>query len=238
MRILGIESSAAAASAAVVQDGRLLGEFFVNTKQTHSQTLLPMVEALLRNLGLTCRDLDGMAVASGPGSFTGVRIGVACVKGLALPGDIPCCGVSTLSAIAFGGLACKGDILCAVMDARCGQVYNALFETDGERLKRLTEDRALAISELEEECRPYGERLLLLGDGAALCQESFSSFGARLAPESIRFQRAGSVAQLAAEGTWTDSGRLLPVYLRMPQAERELKRKRENSNRKDGSECG
>ena len=238
MRILALETAAKAVSAAITEDGKVLASGYQDTGLTHSRTLMPIVEGLLRNTGMTVGDLDAVAVSAGPGSFTGVRIGVACVKGLALPGNVPCCGVSTLSAIAFGGLACKGDVLCAVMDARCGQVYNALFETDGERLKRLTEDRALAISELEEECRSYGERLLLLGDGAALCQESFSGFGARLAPESIRFQRAGSVAQLAAEGTWTDSGRLLPVYLRMPQAERELKRKRENSNRKDGSECG
>ena len=99
MRVLGIECSASAASAAVVEDGKLLGEFFVNTKQTHSQTLLPMIEALLGNLGLACRDLDGIAVANGPGSFTGVRIGVACAKGLALPGNTPCRGVSTLEAI-------------------------------------------------------------------------------------------------------------------------------------------
>ena len=228
MRVLGIECSASAASAAVVEDGKLLGEFFVNTKQTHSQTLLPMIEALLGNLGLACRDLDGIAVANGPGSFTGVRIGVACAKGLALPGNTPCRGVSTLEAIAFGGLACKGSLLCAVMDARCGQVYNALFETDGNTLARLTEDRALSIQALGEECRPYGDRVLLLGDGAALCHQSFSGWGARLAPENLRFQRAGSVALLAMGRAWTDPAGLLPVYLRMPQAERELKRKLEN----------
>ena len=103
MLVLGVESSARAASAAVVKDGRLLGEFFVNTQQTHSQTLLPMIEALLKNLGLSCGDMDLMAVANGPGSFTGVRIGVSCVKGLAFPGATPCVGISTLEASAYGG---------------------------------------------------------------------------------------------------------------------------------------
>lgn len=227
MLILGIESSAGPASAAVAQDGRLLGEFFVNTKQTHSQTLLPMVESLLKNLGLTCADFDRMAVANGPGSFTGVRIGVSCVKGLALPGGTPCCGVSTLEAIAFAGALCPGSVVCAVMDARCGQVYNALFEAKDGALVRLTEDRAISIQDLGQECQPYGERLILFGDGARLCHEQFALWGARLAPEALRYQRAGSVALLAADRPAVAAGALLPSYLRLPQAERELKRKRE-----------
>lgn len=230
MLILGIESSAVAASAAVAQDGRLLGEFFVNTKQTHSQTLLPMVDALLKNLGIVCGNLDCIAVTNGPGSFTGVRIGVTCVKGLALPHSIPCCGVSTLEAIAYGGVGYPGSIICAVMDARCGQVYNALFEVTEQGLARLTEDRAISIRELGEQCREYGKRLLLLGDGAALCHREFAPWGARLAPEAVRFQRAGSVALLAEGRQWVTSDELLPIYLRMPQAERELKAKQALKN--------
>lgn len=227
MLILGIESSAGPASAAVARDGQLLGEFFVNTKQTHSQTLLPMVEALLSSLGLACAELDRIAVANGPGSFTGIRIGVACVKGMAFSSRVPCCGVSTLEAIAYGGLACRGDVLCAAMDARCGQVYNALFKAGDQGLTRLTEDRAISIAELGRECRQYGERLLLLGDGAALCHKEFAGWGARLAPEGMRFQRASSVALLAEGRPAVDSGALLPTYLRMPQAERELRQKRQ-----------
>lgn len=228
MLILGIESSAGPASVAAVRDGRLLGEFFVNTRQTHSQTLLPMAEALLSGLGLGCKELDCIAVASGPGSFTGVRIGVSCVKGLAMPHDTPCCGVSTLEGIAYGGAAMEGSVICAVMDARCGQVYNALFEASGSGLRRLTEDRAISIEELGRECRGYGGRLILFGDGAALCHDSFAGWGARLAPEGIRFQRAASIAALAGERQWVPSGELLPAYLRMPQAERELKAKQKN----------
>lgn len=236
MLVLGIESSAGAASAAVARDGVLLGEFYVNTRQTHSQTLLPMAEALLKNLGLTCQDFDRMAVSSGPGSFTGVRIGVACVKGMALPHDTPCCGISTLEAIAYGGLACEGGILCAVMDARREQVYNALFRVEMGRLVRLTQDRAVSIAQLGEECREYGGNLLLLGDGAALCHRSFADWGARLAPESIRYQHAGSVALLGQEAPTVSPAALLPTYLRLPQAERELKLKREKENQEEISQ--
>ncbi len=228
MLILGIESSAGPASAAVVQDGRLLGEFFVNTRQTHSQTLLPMVKSLLANLSLKVRDLDCIAVANGPGSFTGVRIGVACVKGMALPYNTACCGISTLEGIAYGGAGLVGSIICAAMDARCGQVYNALFEVEDTGLARLTEDRAISLEELGRECRSYGERLVLFGDGAQACYKEFAAWGARLAPEPVRFQRAGSVALLAGERQWVTAGELMPAYLRMPQAERELKAKQMN----------
>ena len=122
MLTLGIDSSAVAASAALVEDGKLLGEFYCNTKQVHSQTLLPMVEGLLQTVGRSCGELDAIAVSHGPGSFTGVRIGVSCVKGIALPKNTPCVGVSTLEAIAYSGIPYEDAILCAVMDARCGQV--------------------------------------------------------------------------------------------------------------------
>ena len=231
MLTLGIDSSAAAASAAVVEDGKLLGEFFVNTKQTHSQTLLPMVQNLLETVSRSCGDVDVLAVSHGPGSFTGVRIGVACVKGMALVSDTPCVGVSTLEAIAWGGISAQGALLCAVMDARCGQVYNALFQAEGGTLRRLTEDRALSIADLEKECRGFGEKVLLLGDGAALCHKTFQAWGARLAPEAIRFQRASSVALLGEEaaqaGKTISASALAPVYLRLPQAERELKKRLE-----------
>lgn len=231
MLTLGIDSSASAASAAVVENGKLLGEFFVNTKQTHSQTLLPMVQGLLQTVGHSCNEVDVLAVSHGPGSFTGVRIGVACVKGIALPNDIPCVGVSTLEAIAYGGISVEGAVLCAVMDARCSQVYNALFQVEKGVLRRLTDDRALAIADLEKECRAYGEKLLLLGDGAALCHKTFEAWGAKLAPESIRFQRASSVAllgeQAAHQGSTVSASSLAPVYLRLPQAERELKKRLE-----------
>ncbi len=231
MLILAIDSSAAPASVAVMEDGKLLGEWFLHVKQTHSQTLLPMAESLLKALGKTCRDFQCMAVSSGPGSFTGVRIGVAAVKGLAFPNGTPCCGVSTLEAIGLGGLCCEGSVICAAMDARCGQVYNALFRVERGELLRLTEDRALSIEKLEEECAPYGEKLILFGDGGELCYRTFQKWGARLAPEAIRYQRASNVAlaaeKMAAAGKTAPPGELFPIYLRLPQAERELKKRKE-----------
>lgn len=231
MRILAVESSAAPASAAIWQDGHLLGESFINTGLTHSQTLLPLVEQLLNTLGLTCKDIDLFAVTNGPGSFTGVRIGVSCVKGLAFPLNTPCVGLSTLETIAAGGRALEGSILCAAMDARRAQVYNALFEVKNGELVRLTEDRAISIADLTAECAPYGERVVLFGDGAALCYESMKEIGARLAPEQIRYQRAASAAYLAEkqaeQGEAVSPAELMPTYLRPPQAERELKLKKE-----------
>ena len=231
MLLLAVESSAGPASAAVLEDGKLLGESFVNTKQTHSQTLLPMVQELLRSLNKECAEIDLFAVSNGPGSFTGVRIGVACVKGLAFPNNTPCCGVSTLEAIATNGRAFEGSVLCAAMDARRNQVYNALFEVKDGALCRLTEDRAISIEALAKECATYGDRLLLLGDGAELCYESMKGFGARLAPEELRYQRAASVEiaaqKLFAQGKRESPAELMPIYLRPPQAERELKLKKE-----------
>ena len=231
MLLLAVESSAGPASVAVLEDGKILGESFVNTKQTHSQTLLPMVQELLRALGKSCAEMDLFAVSNGPGSFTGVRIGVACVKGLAFVNNTPCCGVSTLEAIATNGRAFEGQILCAAMDARRSQVYNALFEVRDGALCRLTEDRAISIEALAKECAPYGDRLLLFGDGAVLCYEAMKGFGARLAPAELRYQRASSVAIAAqerfAQGKQESPAELTPVYLRPPQAERELKLKKE-----------
>lgn len=229
MLILAIESSASPASAAILEDNKLLGEIFLNTKQTHSQTLLPTVQSLLNSLGKSSADFDVMAVTNGPGSFTGVRIGVSCVKGLAMPNNTPCCGISTLEAIAMPGRIYEGRMICAVMDARCGQVYNALFRAEGGTLHRLTTDRALSISELSQECAAYGDHLILFGDGAALCYEVFQTWGARLAPPEVRFQRASSVALLALEsaksGKTMTAQALVPSYLRLPQAERELRKR-------------
>lgn len=235
MLLLSIDSSAVAASAAITQDDQLLGEFFVNIKQTHSQTLMPMVQDLLASTHLSCAELDAMAVSVGPGSFTGVRIGVASVKGMALSRETPCCGVSTLEAIAWNGAVLRNHVLCAVMDARCGQVYNALFTSENGELHRLCEDRALSIEQLAAETAQYGEALLLLGDGAALCHRSLAASGAQLAPEAMRYQRASSVAaaarRLLAAGKAVSPADLVPCYLRLPQAERELRKKQSIPNR-------
>ncbi|MDD7645643.1 MAG: tRNA (adenosine(37)-N6)-threonylcarbamoyltransferase complex dimerization subunit type 1 TsaB [Ruminococcus bromii] len=234
MLIFALDSSASPASAALLEDGKILSEFYINTKQTHSQTLMPMVEAVLRLSAKTLDDVDCLAVSAGPGSFTGVRIGVSCVKGLAMARNIPCAGVSTLRAMAENARDMDG-IVCAVMDARCGQVYNALFRVENGEIERLCEDRALPISELYAECEAYGDKLLLVGDGAALCHKTFSAFGARLLQPQQQFQRASGVALAAQEqlcaGQTVTPDALMPIYLRLPQAERELKKKQESGGR-------
>ena len=232
MLILAFESTAKAASAALVRDGKLISQFSQCSGLTHSRTLLPMGADMLKNAELTLGDVDLIAVAHGPGSFTGVRIGVSMVKGLAWAADKPCVGVSTLEAMAWHGLA-AGGLICPVMDARRSQVYNALFRMEDGRPVRLTEDRPIALTELAEELRAYKERVFLVGDGAELSFRTLSELGLPcvLAPENLRMQSAWGVAMAAADKTPGAADALLPVYLRLSQAERErqerLKREQE-----------
>lgn len=234
MTILSIDSSAVAASAALTRDGKILGEFYCNVGLTHSQTLMPMVRGLLACTGVSLEDVDLFAVSAGPGSFTGIRIGIASVKGLAFPSGKPCAGVSTLEAIAQN-LAHRDGIVCAVMDARCSQVYNAVFRAEGGALHRLTPDRAIAAECLARECEKYQKPFFLVGDGAKLCynMQSFQNAGAVLPPETLIYQRASGVAQAAARafaaGKAVSPAALVPVYLRPAQAERALNKKRRSS---------
>lgn len=218
MKILAIESSAKAASVCMVEDGKILAEAFLNCGLTHSVTIMPAVEWLLNMAGLTMDDIDRIAITEGPGSFTGLRIGMAAVKGLAWSRDIPCVGVSTLEAAAKGVAHIDGTI-CAVMDARAGQVYNALFRAENGCLTRLCDDRAIKISELLEEL-PEKENILVCGDGTEVFMKEAGE-GFRAAPENIRYQRASSVAFLAMEHDAVSAKTLSPEYIRLPQAERE-----------------
>ena len=222
MLILAFESTAKAASAALVRDGKLVSQYSQCSGLTHSRTLLPMGEDMLKNAELTLGDVDLIAVAHGPGSFTGVRIGVSMVKGLAWAADKPCVGVSTLEAMSWHGLA-AGGLICPVMDARRSQVYNALFRIEDGRPVRLTEDRPIALTELAEELRIYKERVFLVGDGAELSFRVLSELGLPcvLAPENLRMQSAWGVAMAATGKVPGNADSLLPVYLRLSQAERE-----------------
>lgn len=234
MRILAFESSAKAASVAVLEDGKLLGEYFQNSGQTHSRTLMKMAEDLLVNCDLTAKDIDACACAAGPGSFTGIRIGVAAAKGFAWGRELPLYGVSTLSSMAHNAGAFSG-IVCCAMDARRDQVYNALFRAEDGSLQRLCEDRAISIEELEADLKQYDLPILLVGDGAELCKSNLQ-LPAILAPEQLRHQRASGAAIEAYEdylaGKKANGAELTPNYLRLSQAERE-RLAREEKNKGD-----
>ena len=223
MLILALESSAKAASAALFEDGKLLAISLQNGGLTHSRTLLPMAEGLLRNMDKKITDIDLVAVAHGPGSFTGLRIGMAEAKGLCWALEKPAVGVSTLEAMAWGGPNMDGTMLCCAMDARRNQVYNALFTVENGSPRRLTEDRAISIQELEEELSASGKSWVLLGDGAELCYNTLdkNKVTFHLAPEPLRLQNARGVGLAAMDKTPVTADELLPVYLRMSQAERE-----------------
>ncbi len=224
MLILAMESSAKSASAALVRDGELLAQSFSCSGLTHSRTLLPMAEGVLDAAGVKIADVDCLAVAQGPGSFTGIRIGVSAVKGLAWAAEKPAVGVSTLEAMAYHGLAAgEGALVCCCMDARRAQIYNALFEIRGGRPERLLPDRAIAIETLLPELKKYEKPLFLVGDGAAMCYNIFSENGLRcvLAPSNLVQQSAWGVAMAAGSVEPRPGAELQPVYLRLSQAERE-----------------
>lgn len=223
MLILALESSAKAASAALMEDESLIAQYSQCSGLTHSRTLLPMVEDMLKNTEKKIADVDLIAVAHGPGSFTGIRIGVSTVKGLAWASDKKCVGVSTLEAMAWHGVS-AGGLICPVMDARRSQVYNALFETDGDgRPVRLTEDRAVSLAELTAELKGYECVPFLVGDGAKLTYDYLTNEGiaCRMAPANLLYQSAWGVGMAALGKDAGSADDLLPVYLRLSQAERE-----------------
>lgn len=233
MLILAFETSAKACSVALADEQKLLAESYQNTGLTHSQTLLSMAEDLLKSCALKPEDVTAVAVSAGPGSFTGVRIGVAAAKGFAWGAGLPCCGVSTLEAMALGLGVWQGYI-CPVMDARRGQVYNALFRVQQGVCTRVREDRAIALTQLGQELKNIEEPIFLVGDGSILCYNTLAEAVPMLIcpPEHRQHQRAvGTVLaarQLLARGETCDAATLAPNYLRLSQAERERLEKENN----------
>ena len=226
MLILAFETSAKAASVALTENGKLLGESYQNTGLTHSQTLMVMAEDLLKQCGKAVSDLSAVAVAEGPGSFTGVRIGVAAAKGLSWGGQLPCYGISTLEAMAVSLGAYQGYV-CACMDARRNQVYNAVFYVNRGQLERVSPDRAIALNELSGELKALEGPIFLVGDGSSLTHRTLAAEipGLVLPPEHRMHQRAVGVAilaeQKASAGQSGNGAALQPNYLRLSQAERE-----------------
>lgn len=226
MKILALESSAKAASCAVLENNRILATAWQATGLTHSRTLLPMVEDMLKNSELSVQDMDAVAAAAGPGSFTGLRIGVSAAKGLAWAAEKPCVPVSTLEAMAWPLAHWEGTIVCA-MDARRQQIYNAVFLAEGGELTRLREDRAVSLEEAAADLADMDDGpMYIVGDGAELCFHYLQLQGVacQLAPAHLRLQSAVGVGMAAAR-RWPDGAvsaqELTPVYLRLSQAERE-----------------
>ncbi len=230
MKILAIDTSATACSVALSEENKLIAEYFINTSLTHSQTLMPMVEQLLKNTKTDINQIDIIAVNAGPGSFTGVRIGVAAVKGLAFANNTACISVSTLYSMAYNMLGADCTV-CAVMDARCSQVYNALFKVNGNLVTRLCDDRAMSMADLKSEISRIGDKIILVGDGANVFDEFLNNEldNVDIAPINLRYQKASSTALAAFEQYKSEetlnAKELMPTYLRLPQAQRELNKK-------------
>ena len=226
MLILAFETSAKACSVAIHDGARLLGESYQNTGLTHSQTLMVMAEDLLKSCGRTAADVTHLAVAAGPGSFTGVRIGVSAAKGFAWGAELPVYGVSTLESMALSLGALEGHVCCC-MDARRKQVYNAVFLAENGALTRVCDDRAISLEELKAELEHIDGPVYLVGDGAELTHRTLSADIPELIlpPEHRMHQRASGVALAAAgkmaAGDPGDAAAMVPNYLRLSQAERE-----------------
>lgn len=231
MKVLAIDASGVAASVAILEDENLVSEYMVHYKLTHSQTLLPMIDEVCKMVDVDLTTIDTIAVTSGPGSFTGLRISAGTAKGMALALDIPIVGIPTLDAIA-NNIPYTENIICPIMDARREQVYTALYRWQGDTLERLTEHLVIHIDEVIDMIAKYNKSVIFLGDATMVYKERINDkLGekANFAPPALRLQRAATVAQLGMEefkkGNTTPHMEFAPTYLRPSQAEREYERK-------------
>ena len=241
MTVLGIDTSAVSCGAAVAKDGKIISDSYVNVGLTHSRTLMTVIDSALKNAALTLNDIDILAVAAGPGSFTGIRIGVAAIKGMAFEKNIPVYGVSTLHALAAGVMR-KNCVICPVMDARCSQVYTSLFEFDGENTNRITDDAPLKLDELEEILSKQQKTIVFVGDGIPVVKKYFAEkdINAEYFSSVYSYQHGSGVALLASmlynNGVRPISADdLFPIYLRLSQAERERNQKQKGETQNDSN---
>ena len=223
MKILAVDTSSNVASAAIVDGEKLVCESILNNKLTHSQTLMPMIDEVFKKSELHPDDIDLFAVSNGPGSFTGLRIGVTTIKGLAHACKKPVCGVNTLEALAYNLPFCP-HIIAPIMDARREQVYNAFYKWENGVLKEVESPRAISLEECLEELLKIGEKVVFLGDGVPVFREKITDKlkeNALFAPQLACTQRASCVAECAKNKEAINYGQLAPEYLRKSQAERE-----------------
>lgn len=227
MITLAVDTSSKACSCALVQEGLLLGESYCNGGLTHSATLMTLVENTIKTVRLSFGQIDQIAISIGPGSYTGLRIGLAAVKGMAAAFDTPCMGISTLLSLAYNVQLFDG-VVCAALDARVGQVFAALFKVEGGVVTRLTDDDAMTLERLSEQLT---DGALICGDGAELVCDKFPEKNLRLAPAAVRYQRASSVAIAAITEKYPaqSAAQLKAEYHRKSQAEREREAKQQQS---------
>lgn len=236
MRILGIESSAITASVAVVTDDQMTAEYTMTHKKTHSQTLLPMIQEIVNMAEIDLKSIDAIAVSAGPGSFTGLRIGSATAKGLAMALNLPIISVPTVDAMAYQ--CWRADcLICPIMDARRGQVYTGIYEFNDGVFQTCLEQTAMELERLLEQLNQMNRAVLFLGDGVPAYKEQIkqlAKINVEFAPAFMGRQRAGSVATLGMEyfkkGIYEDASTHTPIYLRQSSAERELAEKKEKAN--------
>lgn len=226
MIILGVDSTSKSASAALLKDGVLISECFLNCGFTHSKTLMNLIDKCISQVQVNVNDIDNICVSVGPGSFTGVRIGIALVKGIAFTRNISCCPVSTLEALSVNVKNFTGKIY-SVLDARCNQVYFAEFESDSKTVKRLCSDTAVSLDEIKLKVAEEKDKIIFVGDGAELCYNYVgSNERVYIADANLRFARASSVTMCYNEEKCIESEKLVPSYLRLSQAQRNLKNKK------------
>lgn len=242
MRILGIDSSGLVASIALVIEGDLVAEYTINYKKTHSQTLLPMLDEIVKMIGFPLEELDAIAVAGGPGSFTGLRIGAATAKGLGLALKKPIVSIPTVDGLAYN-LYGTEKLICPIMDAKRNQVYTGLYDYEGENLHVISPQKAVSLDSIIEEINSMKREIIFLGDGVPVYKEQIASkikVPYLYAPAHLSKQRAGAIATLGSiyykEGRIQSAMEHEPEYLRLSQAERELAEKNEANKEGQGKE--
>lgn len=219
--MLGIDTSGKNASVSVCSENQMLAQYFVQTQKTHSQVILPLCQKMLDDLGITVRDIDRFAVAAGPGSYTGLRIGISAVKALAFGLDRECSGISTLEAIAYNFSGMEG-IVCAVMKARLDIVYCAVFKISGDEILRITEDRMLTRSELFTELEKYQEKIIITGDAAEDFVRASDNKNLYLSPPHLRYQLASGICMSAIKKPGQKPGEISALYMQITKAEKDL----------------
>ncbi|MEI6132025.1 MAG: tRNA (adenosine(37)-N6)-threonylcarbamoyltransferase complex dimerization subunit type 1 TsaB [Bacillota bacterium] len=230
MKILAVDTASSTASVAVLSDGLVIGEFSINNKNTHSVNLMPMISELMKRLGLAAEDIDYYAVSVGPGSFTGLRIGISVIKGIAYSVNKPVVAVSTLDALAHGSVE-RSNIICPMMDARNNQVFTAIYTSDGSRIERISEYLVIEVGELLQMLKEY-DSVVFKGDGASLHENTIKEMkheGALFAKTGNNLNRAVDVSLLAKEkilkNESIEAAQLKAFYLRKSQAEQQMEKK-------------